>query len=376
MGQKKVLTLLFILIILLTMGTGSTWAAQPKISAEAAILIDADTGNILYSKNHLEPRPPASLTKVMTAILAIEKGNLEDVVTISKKASQTGESSLNLMEGEKITLKNLLYGALLKSGNDACVAIAEHIASSEEDFVNQMNLKAQILGCFNTNFVNTNGLPEKNHYSCPYDLALITRYALQNPVFKEIVSTPTYTVNWEESGRKRIIKNTNRLLDTYYGATGVKTGTTIEAGQCLIASATRENRNLIAVVLKSRNRFYDAKVLLDYGFHNFRNINIIQENKLIKYQDSFGELTLYTGKNLMVTFSKEQQINIGNTIILNEEKLKKGTKRNELIGRIYYYNNDTLIGSVPLYTATETINNHENKSYWLKILQLIKEKTS
>ena len=205
-------------------------------------------------------------------------------------------------------------------------------------------------------------------------MALITRYALQNPIFAEIVSTPSYTINWEESKRKKTIKNTNRLLNTYNGATGVKTGTTIEAGQCLIASATRDNRNLIAVILKSRNRFNDARQLLDYGFNNFRNITIINEHKLINFQDTDRELALYTGKNLMVTVKKDQPLNLSNTIELNQEKLINGAKKNELIGRLYFYNNNLAIGTVPLYTAEEEIINRRNTSIWLKIWQLLKEK--
>lgn len=374
MGRKITLTL-FILFLLLTLTATPLGAREPKISAEAAILIDADTGEILFSKNHLEPRPPASLTKIMTAILAIELGKLDDVVSISTRAAQTGEASINLVAGEKITLENLLYGALLKSGNDACVAIAEHIAPSVEDFVKLMNFKAQILGCYNTNFVNTNGLPAKNHYTTAYDLSLISRYALQNSIFAQMVSTPTYTLHWEEGGRKRTINNTNRLLNSYQGATGVKTGTTIEAGQCLIASATRENRDLIAVILKSRNRFSDARLLLDYGFQNFRNIHIIDENKLVNYLDIDRELAFYTGKSLTVTVRKDQEISLKNSLEIDQDKLVKGAGKNELIGRIYFYNNDEVIGTVPLFTAEEVLN-QEKTLFWTKIWQLIKEKVN
>ena len=190
-----------------------------------------------------------------------------------------------------------------------------------------------------------------------------------------MVSTPKYTVHWEEGGRKRTINNTNRLLNTYSGATGVKTGTTIEAGQCLIASATKENRNLIAVILKSRNRFHDARLLLDYGFQNFRNIHIIEEHKLVNYQDTGRELAFYTGKSLTVTVRKDQGVSLKNSIEINQEKLIKGTGKNELIGRIYFYNNDIVIGTVPLFTAEEIIN-QEKALFWTRIWQLIKEKVN
>lgn len=239
---------------------------HPKVTAEAAVLLDYQSGEILYSKNAYDSRPPASLTKVMTAILAIERQrDLNQVATVSAQAAATGESRLNLYAGEQITLENLLYGALLKSGNDACVAIAETVAEDEDDFIWRMNLKALLLGCTATTFQNTNGLPNEAHLSCAYDLAVITRYALQNETFCQIVAMPYATVHWVGS-RQVKIKNTNRLLQFYPGAIGVKTGTTDAAGQCLIASARRDDRCLIAVVLKSQNRFLDASNLLDYGF--------------------------------------------------------------------------------------------------------------
>lgn len=243
--------------------------AGPKITAEAAILIDGKTGEILYEKNAFEPRPPASLTKVMTALLAVELGDLKATVSVSENAAHTGESRLNLMAGESIDLENLLYGALLKSGNDTCVAIGEYIGGDEKKFVEMMNLKAKLLGCGQTNFVNTNGLPDPSHYSTAYDLSLMARAGLQNPTFKTIVQTQYYTVHWKNK-RQVQIKNTNRLLQFYDGAIGVKTGTTNAAGQCLIAAAQRNDTQLIVVVLKSSNRFLDSTILLDYGFASVR----------------------------------------------------------------------------------------------------------
>ena len=200
--MKKILTTILISLLFFFISPCNVEAQDINLSAEAAVLIDGDTGAIMYGKNHLEQRPPASTTKVLTAILAIEQGDLAEVVSISKRSAQTGEASINLLEGETITLENLLYGALLKSGNDACVAIAEGISPTVEEFVGLMNLKAKLLGCTNTNFVNTNGLPHNNHYTSALDLAVITRYALNNPIFAQIVATPTKTIQWENSSRK------------------------------------------------------------------------------------------------------------------------------------------------------------------------------
>ena len=240
--------------------------AVPEITAEAAVMLDMDTGEVLYGKAEHERRPPASLTKVMTGYLAAQRQDLmHQEVVISEMAAETGESSLNLKEKDVLCFEELLYGALLKSANDACVAVAEHISGSEEIFVDDMNLQACLLGCANTKFQNTNGLPAEEHYSSAYDLALMTRAAMQVSQFAQIVQTQNHTVHWQD-GRKLLVHNTNRLLREYPGAIGVKTGTTNEAGQCLIAVAEKAGKRVAVVVLKSRNRFYDATVLLDYAF--------------------------------------------------------------------------------------------------------------
>ncbi|MDK2823070.1 MAG: hypothetical protein PWQ67_1718 [Clostridia bacterium] len=373
MRQKILFT---ITLFFLLSFTKPLLAGEPQISAQSAILVDGDTGAILYSRNPNQQRPPASLTKILTTILAIEKGNLEDVVEISKRAAQTGEARLNLLAGEKITLENLLYGALLKSGNDACVAIAENVSPTVEEFVALMNLKAQLLGCYNTHFENTNGLPAKNHYSTALDLALIARYALENPTFTKIVSTPVYTVNWEESGRKKKLKNTNRLLTTYPGATGIKTGTTIKAGQCLVASATRENRNLIAVILKSNNRFYDAKVLLDYGFANFRNIDIIGQNKIIKHNLGNKELVLITGKPLTITVNNTEKLNITQEVEVDTSLLNKSIKKHQFMGYITYFNNGLEIGKVPLLSVQGVTVKEKGYLNFKNIWQQLKGKST
>jgi len=266
--KKYIIILLILLGLIISAGPAS---ALPSISAGSAVLIDADTGKLLYEQSAWELRPPASTTKIITAILAIEHGNLNEAVEISPNAANTGEASIGLKPGEKLTMYNLLHGALLKSGNDACVAIAEHIAPSEEEFVGLMNLKARSLGAFDTTFFNTNGLPHTDHLTTAYDLAIITRYALNNKIFSEIVRKKDYTLQWETPpARRRYISNTNKLLWTYPPATGVKTGTTDSAGKCLVASAHEPGRSVIAVLLNSPRRFADARELLEYGLFQLK----------------------------------------------------------------------------------------------------------
>lgn len=243
-------------------------AAGPEVTADAAVLMDARTGTILWGRAPYERRPPASTTKMLTAIIALEKGRLTDVVTVSPSASWTEGSSIYLQAGEKVTLEQLLWGALLESGNDACVAIAEYLAGGEDAFAQLQNRKARAIGAWDTHFVNPHGLSDPDHYSTAYDLASIARYALKNKKFQEIVRAREKVVGGPTGPRSFF--STNRLLWSYSGADGVKTGTTSDAGQCLVASATREGRQLVAALLHSDDRWSDAASLLEFGYTESR----------------------------------------------------------------------------------------------------------
>jgi D-alanyl-D-alanine carboxypeptidase (penicillin-binding protein 5/6) len=268
--------------------SGDNWTL-PNVTAHSAILMDAETGDVLYNRDGYQQRPPASTTKILTAILALEMANLDEVSTISEKTDRVGESSIYLNRGNKIKLGELIEGALVKSGNDACAAIAEQTAGSVDEFVRLMNLKAISLGAFNSNFVNPHGLPDKNHYTTAYDLAVITRYALNNPVFAKIVSQKVSTVNYEQPQKSQIFKNTNKLLWSYPFADGVKTGTTNAAGKCLVASATKDGRRLICVLLNAPDRFGDASRLLEWGYQHTAIVTIGKKGDVIGYYPGYGE---------------------------------------------------------------------------------------
>lgn len=258
----------------------------PNVTAGAAVLLDAGSGQVLFEKNARQKMPPASTTKIMTALLALEGGDLGQCVTVSPRASSVGEASLDLRAGEKLTLEDLIYGALLESGNDACIAIAEHIAGTESNFVMLMNQKAKMLGAKDTSFKNTSGLPAAGHYTTALDLAVITRYALNNHIFQKVVSTREKIIGSDE---KRYLSNTNRMLWSYSWADGVKTGTTNEAGQCLVASGTIDGRQVISVVLNSENRWDDSIKLLHYGYNDFEYCRIFDEGEAV------GELVVKDG---------------------------------------------------------------------------------
>jgi D-alanyl-D-alanine carboxypeptidase (penicillin-binding protein 5/6) len=326
----------------------------PNITADAAILIDGKTGQILYEKNSNQRRPPASTTKIMTAIIALDGGKLDTVVTVSPKAAAVGESSIHLLPHEKLLLQDLLYGAMLRSGNDACVAIAEHIAGSENSFVNFMNHHAKFLGGFDTNFCNTNGLPNDDHYSSAYDLAMFAKYAMSNPDFCEIVNTRQKTISGDSMDR--YLRNTNKLLWSYSWVDGIKTGTTNAAGSCLVASANKEGRHLITVVLHSDDRYGDTLKLLNYGLENFEEVVVLTKGEhftTVKVEDGKNQTVLIlAAEGLHILVPKNDKSTFEQKLIL-ERQLLAPVRAHSKVGDLTVRVNNKEVGRVDLITATE-----------------------
>lgn len=252
----------------------------PRVTAAAAILLDWRTGQVLYAKNAYRPRAPASTTKILAAIVVLENARLNEKVKVSQYAAWTPGSHMPLEPGQELTVGELLWGILLRSANNGCVAVAEHIAGSERAFVEMMNRRAAQLGCRKTHFRNPHGISVRNHYTTAFDLALMARYALTLPAFETIVRTREATLELDggDEGLMRL-SNTNRLLWTFSGAEGVKTGTTDAAGKCLVASATRNGRRLVSVVLASADRYADTAELLEWGFDNFATVRIARAGR-------------------------------------------------------------------------------------------------
>lgn len=244
-------------------------AAPPSTNAQAAALIDVTSGRLLYSHNGDAQLRIASLTKIMTAIVAIETGELSDMVKVGKNAYGVEGSSIYLQLDEEISLQHLLYGLMLRSGNDAAVAIAEHVGGSVDGFVLLMNEKARDIGMTRTQFRNPHGLDAEGHYSTAEDMAKLTAYALRNPVFREIVKTASIKVPNPHEKWDRLWRNKNKMLHLYEGADGVKTGFTKAAGRCLVSSATRNGQQLVAVTLNDGSDWVDHSKLLDYGFERY-----------------------------------------------------------------------------------------------------------
>lgn len=240
----------------------------PVINAKSAIVVDIKNNNILYAKNESERVPVASLAKIMTAIIAIEHSKLDNKFTVSKNSIEIGENTMGLLLGEKISLKNLLYGLILNSANDAAVTIAEGVAGTEAEFVDYMNKKSVLLGANDTLFVDSSGINkyDKKYYSTAIDLAKISKYSLGFTDLREIFKTVSYTVPKTDLNSEKFLENQTNLLTTYPGVAGMKTGYTEEAGLCLVSYAKNEDKELIVVILGSNDRKGDAILLLDYGF--------------------------------------------------------------------------------------------------------------
>lgn len=285
--MRKQLLALGVLCALLPGLVLHTQAAEaPAVSAASAVLMDGETGRILYANNENEPRAIASITKLMTALVAAEwaQGDLSRTVTIRQKWTGIEGTSLYLRAGEKLTLETLLYGLLLHSGNDAAVALAASCAGDVETFVGWMNQRAQDLGMTNTHFSDPNGLGDENHYSTALDMARLGAACLQNPTVAKITATRSITLEG------RSFTNHNKLLWLYPGCTGMKTGYTRQAGRTLVSSAEKEGQTLICVTLNDRNDWTDHQALLDYGFETFPRQVLAEEGETFRQVPVEGSL--------------------------------------------------------------------------------------
>jgi len=342
--MKKLITILItsFLIIFNASSAAKALVTPPVVSADSVVLLDATTGKLLYEKNKDSAYPPASTTKIMTILLVLEKGHLNDVVTVSKNASLADGSKIYLVEGEKISVKELLYGLILASANDCAVALAEHTSGSTANFVALMNKKADSLGCKNTNFVNPNGLYNVKHKTSAYDLSLIMQELTKHPEYKELSTSPSHKIpSTNKSKVQRPLWNENRLIQKdsqyyYNGCEGGKTGYTIQSQHSYIAVATRNGQKLIvALVHDSKKTFFpDSRKLFDYGFDNFELSKQFDKNDIVsKLTLKDGTvLPLLASKNLYVIKPKNSTLAPNVKTVQNKTNLSS-IKKGELISK-------------------------------------------
>ncbi len=276
------------------------------ISARSAIMIDSDNNRILYSKNINEKKSVASISKIMTAVLAIESGKLDEYVIIGDEIDKSYGSGIYIKKGEKIKLKDLVYGLMLRSGNDAANAIAYFVG--KEKFVEMMNKKAEEIGMKNTTFNNPSGLDEEEgNYSTAYDMAILTSYAMKLIDFQEIVGTKNYYLKTNKNTYYWI--NKNKLLFTYNYTTGGKTGFTVKARRTLVTTASKDNLNLVVVTLNDGNDFKDHRDLFEYGFNNYTNIKLLNNGVLdIKTNELYNDYKLEILNNFNYPISNEDKV--------------------------------------------------------------------
>ncbi|MDE6434108.1 MAG: D-alanyl-D-alanine carboxypeptidase, partial [Lachnospiraceae bacterium] len=290
-----------------------------QLNARYALLMDAANCRVLYEKNGYEQAPMASTTKIMTLIIALENGNLDDIVTVSSYAAKMPKVHLGMKAKEQYRLRDLLYSLMLESHNDTAVAIAEHIGGTVEGFAALMNEKAQELGAYQTHFVTPNGLDAEGHYTTAYDLALIASYAIQNETFLEIIKTPSHSFHEQTTGRNFTVHNKDRFLNSYSGAIGIKTGFTGKAGYCFVGAAKREEKQFVSVVLASGwppNKNYkwkDTKALMNYGMDYFNKKEILAEGttfQQIPVLDSIEEapVTPYVKECVSLLLKDDEQV--------------------------------------------------------------------
>jgi D-alanyl-D-alanine carboxypeptidase (penicillin-binding protein 5/6) len=333
---------------------GMNITEAPAIESSHGILVDKD-GNVLWSRTADTHAAMASITKTMTAVVALEHGNLDDVITVSSKAASVGESSAGLVTGQQVTLYDLLCGLLIHSGNDASMAIAEGIAGSESAFVDMMNAKAKEMGLSNTHFQNPHGLDADNHYSSAEDISVIIRYGMQNETFRQIVGMKTCTLTL--GGTSKELMTTNALLATWDSCIGVKTGYTNKAGECLAAAASKDGVELYAVVLDSTDevqRFIDAYKLLDWGFTHYRTYTLATSDQVLVDAPLSGFLnkTVKAGvandvTGMVLDFNGDVSIDI------RLSDVPDGIGKGETVGTITWRQGENVIAYAPL-VAMET----------------------
>lgn len=383
--RKKIykITILVIFFTVIISNSFKVYADEDlSVNAKAALIVETNTGKIIYEKDIYEQNYPASVTKILTAILTIEKCELDDVATVSQSAIShipTGYVIAPLFVGEQITIKDLLYALMLKSANDAAYVLAEHVGGSVDEFSEMMNKKAEELGCKNTHFVNPNGIHNQNHYTTAYDMYLISNYAMKNEKFKEVVSTYEYTLSPTNKHplKDRIMKNTNNFVNpknAYYNKiiNGIKTGTTKQAGNCLITNSSDNGLEFITVVLGAQtanSKFSETKKMISFAYDNYKLTevhkkgDIIQNIEVKKATKKTKDLNLVISDDITAMANKKIKVDeIEPEIVLNDD-IKAPIEQGQELG-IIKYNVDGLEYKAKLLAETEV----ELKTYYIEAL--------
>ena len=358
--MKKILVLFFLFLLL------SPLKVEASLdSASSYILMDMDTKRVLLTKDPHERRLIASITKIMTSVVALESNKLDDIIKVDDSILKATGSGIYIEVGEEITLRDLLYGLMLRSGNDAAIMIARYVSGSEEEFVNKMNEKAKKLGMNNTSFVNSSGLDngKTGNYSTCYDMALLTSYAMQNEEYRKIVSTKKYVV--KTNYKTYIWHNKNKLLSLNY-VNGGKTGFTKNARRTLVTTANLNNMNLVVVTLNDPDDWDTHKKLYNYAKENYQSYFVLSK-KSFKVVDDLYYDDLYIKDNLYLTLKPKEADKLINKIFLEK---KKYYKNDEIVGRSEIYLDNKLLTKINIYVKKK--EKLPKKNFFEKVIEWVK----
>lgn len=375
--MKKIISM-FLAVIVLFCNVALLKAEGIDVSAQSAILIDAQTGKILFTKNEHTKRPMASTTKIMTTLLCLESGNLDEEFVVDSAAIMVEGSSMGLQEGDVVTKRALCYGMMLPSGNDAANATAIKLAGNYEDFAEMMNGRAKQLGMTSTHFVTPSGLDDKGHGSTAYDMALLTREALKNPNFAEICSQQSAKLSFGNPPYDRWLKNSNKLLTMYNGCIGVKTGFTDDAGRCLVSAAERNGVKLICVTLKASSDWEDHRKMFDYGFSVEKCYDLPYPADVLNIPVVGGEtdsVSLTVSEKPTASLAREDVSEISSRTII-PPFVYAPVAQNAQVGRVEYYLDRVLIEAVPIVANENCLEiQHEQRHGFIeKIKDFLAEK--
>lgn len=380
-SRKIIFCFMPILFVTFIIQAPAIYAEPNNINAKGAVLVEESSMRVLWERKSNTPLPMASTTKIMTCILALEQASQDEIVIASERAAAAPKVKMYLKPGEKQRLGDLLYALMLQSSNDAAVAIAEHVGGSVEVFCEMMTTKAHALGATSTFFKTANGLDAPGHMSTPYDLALITKYAYENPEFLKIINTPSLNVPSIplEGSRPHNLQNKNRFLTGYNGANGVKTGYTGLAGHCFVGGAKRDDMQLFAVVLASgwgqagnSRKYTDTINLLEYGFNNYKMTNVKQAMDkagtlpVIKGEEEFVTLAYGESLDLPLKEGEKEQISIS---IKLPHGLSAPVKPNKIIGEADICINGSTMKTLPIITTSGSDKRTIRRSFEKVILE-------
>jgi len=343
----------------------------PDVTMKEGALVDAD-GRLLWARSPGTRRPMASITKIMTAVVALEHGSLDEIVSVPRIATSVGQSSASLLPGEKLTMRELLEALLVKSGNDAAVTIAVHVGGSQAAFVDMMNQKAQQLGLSNTHYMNPHGLDQTGHYTTASDLAVLARYAMSKPAFRDIVRLQKVTIG--RGKRKTTFSSTDVLLSTYQGAMGVKTGNTNGAGYSVVSAAERGGVTLYAIVLgtdSDRQRFQEAKALFDWGFAHYRPLQLASKGTVV----AETPVSSYLDMTVPVAFAQDTSVPVLDLNGAVQRRISVApvaapVEMGQTIGVATFRQGTKVIATIPLGATVSIGRPNPFQASWIAVVRL------